>query len=244
MTDKQIKINVKNRKDLISKIIGSLQKNRKPTVFLYLNSGSYYYKTVQSDYEQAIKASDYIYLNSYYLGLFIKCVFHKNFEKINAEDFIFELLQICESRKKRVFILGAKNVTNERAVNNLKSKYKKLAITGYGGYFKNDSDVLNKLDSFKPHIIIVGLGSGLQEPWILRNAKKINRPVSIIAVGNYIDVLGNSRQLPPKLLREMELEWLYRLIKEPRRLWKRYFFGLFISLKEVILSGRSKNPQN
>lgn len=243
--NKQISVNIRNRQELIAHAIAPIKKKGAlPSVFFYLNSGTYYYKRRSAEFLRAMKRADYIYLNSYYLGLILSFFGRGGYEKINAEDFFNLLISKCREKKLRVFLLGAKPSTLKKAVSGIKKAYPGVNLGGFEGYFKNNGSAIRKINDFKPDILIVGLGSGYQEPWIDRNLNKFKRVRSIVTVGNFIDILGQDRRLTPRLLRKLEMEWLYRLMSEPGRLWKRYFFGFLIAVLETILPERPRSSRN
>ncbi len=242
---KKIKVNIENKEDLLAKVIQTRKKGgNAPSVFFYLNSGTYYYKNRDEAFLKAMERADYVYLNSYYLGLILGFFGYGRYEKINAEDFFYPLISRCRTTELRVFLLGAKPPVLRKAVSGVKNIYPGINLAGIDGYSKNDSQTVKKITRFRPDILIVGLGSGYQEPWVMRNMSKLKRIRSIVTVGNFIDILGQDRKMTPRLMRKVELEWLYRLMNEPGRLWKRYLFGFLIAVKEIILPGQSRSSRN
>ncbi|MFA6532840.1 MAG: WecB/TagA/CpsF family glycosyltransferase [Patescibacteria group bacterium] len=237
-------VNIKDKNDLINKINLSLIKTKnQPLLFFYLNSGSYYYLSSRSNYKKSMLKADYCYLNSFYIKrLFDKLGF--TLEKINAEDFINDLFYLSQKKNKKIFLLGSETAVLEKAITNVKSMYKTLLIGGQDGFFKENNQPIKIINNFSPDILIVGLGSGYQETWIVENLSKFKKIKTIITVGNFIDVLGGERKIIPNWVKKAQLEWLYRLVKEPKRLWKRYLIGGFVSFYFFIRSLRLKRPQN
>ena len=92
-----------------------------------------------------------------------------------------------------------------------------------------DSHGINKIRKTKPQIIFVGLGCPLQEKWMSDNCQKIEQGV-LIGVGAAFDFISGRVEQAPIWMQNSGLEWLFRLIQEPRRLWKRYLWqnSLFI----------------
>jgi N-acetylglucosaminyldiphosphoundecaprenol N-acetyl-beta-D-mannosaminyltransferase len=100
--------------------------------------------------------------------------------------------------------------------------HRKLKVSGYnnGFDFKNDQ-IINKINDSKTDILIVGMGTPKQEEWIIGNKDKLHVKV-IIAVGDGIKVFAGTKIRGPEVVQKLGLEWLVRLIFEPKRLWKRY----------------------
>ena len=215
-------VRINNKKDFLEKVEEKLKK-RVQTTYFYANAGSFFYLKA-NDFLKALNSATNIYLNSNYLGFLIKLLSGKKIQKLNAEDFLYDLLLVCERLNKRIFLLGSDNIGVQNAVKNIKLKYKNLAISGHHGYFSSDKDVFKTINKFKPDLILVGLGLGNQELWVFKNSEQFKKSV-VITVGNFIDILGRRKKLPPSIFKKLNLEWLYRLCKEPSRLWKRYLLG-------------------
>ncbi len=139
-------------------------------------------------------------------------------ERITGID-LFE--KICENHKKlkaKIFLYGASNksVNNTRKI--LENKYKDINIVGAeNGYIKNNEELISKINFLKPNIVIVALGSPKQEEWIFLNKNKINANI-LMGVGGAFDVIGGQINRAPLIIRKLGLEWLYRIIKEPKRM--------------------------
>jgi N-acetylglucosaminyldiphosphoundecaprenol N-acetyl-beta-D-mannosaminyltransferase len=84
-----------------------------------------------------------------------------------------------------------------------------------------------------PDILFVGLGVGRQENWIIENFTKLNVPL-IMSVGGWFRYLAGTRKRAPKFLRLLHLEWLYKLLTEFNRVWKRYLIGVPLFFYRVL----------
>lgn len=161
-------------------------------------------------------------------------------ERINGTDLYFKILQLAEKKKYKVFFFGG----GEEAVANLKKNliksYPHILI---GGIIKRDTnfteDILSSISHSNSDILFVGLGTPDQEKWIASFGKKCNVPIQI-SVGSGIDFLSGAYQRAPALFRKFGLEWLFRLMLEPKRLWKRYLVGIPTFLLQVIKQKFSK----
>lgn len=161
-------------------------------------------------------------------------------ERITYADWIWQLAKFAEPRKYSFFFLGAREGVAERASVNLKKRYPNLEVVGvHHGYFKKtygypeNEFVIDKINRLKPDILVVGFGMPLQERWLMENWEDIDAKVALTggAVFNYTSgVLKRA----PKWMTNHGLEWLGRLIIEPRRLWKRYLFGNPIFLWRIL----------
>lgn len=216
-------INVYNQQDLLEKIKEAVLSKKK-TTFGYLHAASYFYHKSKI-FREALTSFNYIYLNSFYIGGMLKLIHKKEVKKINAEDFFYDTCSLADKSGWKIMLLGSDKNTNNKAIEKLQKKYKKANLFSHKGYFKNDREVVDFINEKAPNIIFCGLGTGYQEKWIYKNLKKIENSCVVINIGNFIDVLGGKIFLPPPLIKKLELEWFYRLIKEPKRLFGRYVYG-------------------
>lgn len=149
-------------------------------------------------------------------------------EKVSGSDLFPKVCNLAAQKEYKVFLLGAAEGIAEKAAQNLKLKYEGLNIVGvyspsYG--FENKKDEIDKIikiiNEVKPDILAVGLGAPKQEKFLYRYKDKLNVPVSL-AIGASIDFEAGNINRAPKWMQSSGLEWLYRLWKEPKRMFKRY----------------------
>lgn len=148
---------------------------------------------------------------------------------------------ICDLSNKenfRIFMYGAEAEVVEKAKEKLKEKYKNINICGYiNGYEKNEEAIIKKINTSKPDILFVALGSPKQEKFIAKNFSKINTKI-LLGVGGSFDVISGKKKRAPKWVQKKGLEWLYRLIKEPKRFFRQTKIISFIF--EVMLQKNNK----
>lgn len=200
-------------------------KKRFPSIYFYVNTGVLWEMFSRKGFFSAFSRATYVHMNSSYLGIFVRILYQKRSVKLNAEDFFDDLLLSCERRKERVFLLGSSKRGNGVALSALRKIYTSLAIGGYHGYFEHDIMAIRAIKEFSPSVLIVGLGLGNQEVWIAKYREALAGIKAVVAVGNFIDALGKERSLPPLPFKKYGIEWVYRFLREPKRLWKRYIFG-------------------
>lgn len=140
-------------------------------------------------------------------------------EKVSGIDLVKNLLKSAKGKNTSFYILGGKPGVAQMAAVNIMAEYGKVNIKGYAhGYFtpEEENDVIDQINKAKPDILMVGLGAPFQEYWINRNMYRLNCKVCI-GVGGSIDVLAGTAVLAPEFMRKAGLEWLFRLIREPKR---------------------------
>ena len=127
------------------------------------------------------------------------------------------ILKYLAESGKSAFLLGAKPGVAELAAEQIKKKYPGINICGTNdGYFKEDAPVVAKINAARPDFLMVCLGAPKQEIWMSRNAPMLD--VGLMAgLGGSLDVFAGTVERAPKVWQELNLEWLYRCIKEPWR---------------------------
>ncbi|MDN5364198.1 MAG: N-acetylglucosaminyldiphosphoundecaprenol N-acetyl-beta-D-mannosaminyltransferase [Eubacteriales bacterium] len=140
-------------------------------------------------------------------------------------DWLEPLFSLCVQRGYRVFYLGGRPGVAERAANNLKLRFNTLKINTHHGYFNmqgnENNEVVNFINEFRPHILIVGMGMPRQERWIAMNIDRLTCNV-ILNAGGFFDYIAGETPTPPRYLGPLGLEWAFRALSEPRRLLPRY----------------------
>ncbi len=150
-------------------------------------------------------------------------------EKISGSDLIPKLLEKAEQKKYSVFIIGGKDGVAEKAKKNIEEKHPNIRFAGIYSPklgFEEDIEEIKKINKLinqaHPDILIVCLGCPKQEKWIYENINQYNAKVSICA-GATVDFLAGTIKRAPKWMSNCGLEWFYRFLQEPSRLFKRYF---------------------
>lgn len=139
-------------------------------------------------------------------------------QKLPGIDFIQALMADMAQEGKRVFLLGSKPGVAEQAAAKLETMFPGLVIAGtHDGYFKEDAPVIEAVNAAQPDLLLVCLGAPKQELWMQRNQSALN--VGLMAgLGGSLDVFAGNVKRAPKAFQKLGLEWLYRLLKEPKRI--------------------------
>lgn len=146
-------------------------------------------------------------------------------------DWIECLCQRCVEHDLSIFFLGAKPGVAEQAAARLKHRFPPLRIAGtHHGYFDQtasspeNATVIQCINAVRPDLLLVGMGMPLQERWLAENWDQLEAHVALI-VGGVFDIVSGELRRPPRWMTDHGLEWLGRLMIEPRRLWRRYLLG-------------------
>ena len=139
-------------------------------------------------------------------------------QKVAGIDFAAALMDVLVRQGKRLYLLGSKPGVAEQAAENLRKKHPGLQICGTAdGYFKDEGPVVEKINASGADVLFVCLGAPKQELFMQRHQQQLQVSFMIGLGGSLDGFAGNVRRAPSWMIR-LQLEWLYRLLKEPRRL--------------------------
>jgi N-acetylglucosaminyldiphosphoundecaprenol N-acetyl-beta-D-mannosaminyltransferase len=148
-------------------------------------------------------------------------------ERVAGIDLMEELVKLAAKKNYRVFFLGAKEEIVNSVIDTYTNKYGSQIVAGYhNGYFKKEEEpvIAKQISDSNADILFVAMSSPKKE--IFLNAyKDIIQTSFIMGVGGSFDVVAGLVKRAPKWMQDWGLEWFYRIMQEPRRMWKRYLFG-------------------
>lgn len=159
--------------------------------------------------------------------------------RVTYADWVDPLMAEVAQQAWRVFYLGSKPGVAEQGATILQQSFPGLQIATAHGYFNTHSDsqenqaILAAIKAYQPHVLMVGMSMPRQEHWILDNLDQISANV-ILPSGAAIDYVAGVVPTPPRWAGGWGLEWLFRLIAEPRRLWQRYLVEPWFLLRWLL----------
>jgi N-acetylglucosaminyldiphosphoundecaprenol N-acetyl-beta-D-mannosaminyltransferase len=138
------------------------------------------------------------------------------------------LLHYAQEHDLRVYVLGASEEASTLAIASILRTYPGLMVKGRDGYFAKEQEhtVVEDIRAFAPHLLLVGLGQPRQEVFIDCYRETLGVPLAI-GVGGTIDILAGTVKRSPQFFQQVKLEWLYRLLKEPRRFRRQLALPVF-----------------
>ena len=152
-------------------------------------------------------------------------------DRITYAEWIWQLAAIAEARHYSLFLLGDTQEVVKRTRQELTARFPELNVVGFHhGFFDKtigsieNEEVINQINKAQPNILLGGFGMPLQERWLMENWGKIDANIALTGGAVFKYASGELRRAP-RWMTDHGLEWLGRLIIEPRRLWKRYLVG-------------------
>lgn len=149
-------------------------------------------------------------------------------EKVPGIDFACGVMARLAERGGSVYLFGAKPGVAEAAAETLRTRFPGLVISGTSdGYFSDDGPIIEKIKDAAPDFLLVCLGAPKQELWMAKMSGKL--PVGLmVGLGGSLDVFAGTVKRAPEAWQKLDLEWLYRLLKEPRRIGRMMKLPLFV----------------
>ena len=147
---------------------------------------------------------------------------YKVVERITGIDLAIKLLDICNQNNYKLCLLGAKEEVLNKLIQVIKNDYPNIKLgTCMHGYVKNKDSFFNKIKKEKPDVCLVALGMPLQEELIYKHINDFDKGI-FVGVGGSFDVMSGVKKRAPKIFQKLNIEWLYRIIVEPKRI-KRFY---------------------
>lgn len=168
--------------------------------------------------------------------LFIKPNFPIS-ERIKGSDLVYDIAELASRKNKSIFLLGAAEGIAEKAKFELLKKYPHLKIVGtYSGTpsIHEQEKIKDLINDVEPDILLVAYGAPSQEKWIARMLKKIPSVKLAIGVGGTFDYISGTIPRAPLLMQNLGLEWLYRLLQEPKKRLPRIINAVITFPKEYL----------
>lgn len=139
--------------------------------------------------------------------------------RVTGVDMMERLLKFSAEENHPVYFYGAKEEVVTKAISNIKDKFPSIKVAGYtNGYEKDEAALVQRIKESGAEILFVALGSPKQELWIKRNMKDLHNVLVFQGVGGSFDVFSGMVKRAPALFRKLGIEWLYRLLSDPKRI--------------------------
>lgn len=178
---------------------------------------------------------------------------HKNIRRVYGPELMQEICRISSEKGYKNYFYGSSPDVLNKLKEKLYEKYPSLNISGifsppFRSLSKDEDDkIVEGINKSKPDIVWVGLGSPKQDLWMYEHRQRVSAPV-MVGVGAAFDFLAGTKPQAPRWIRNNGFEWLFRLMTEPKRLWRRYLidnplfiYYVMVELLAKTLSHRKAN---
>lgn len=213
--------------------------NKEKLFLITMNSETCMYAMKDKKYQDIVIGNDTLLVpDSISISYALKKTFQKRIKRYPGIEVLTYTLNILNEKKGSIFVFGATEKVNNDMINVIKNDYKNIKILGHEHGYVNDYEVVkDKIISLKPDLTVVALGVPSQELFINDVYSRLNKGM-FIGVGGSLDVLSGNKRRAPLFMRKINLEWLYRIVTDPKRI--RRFYDNNIKFVNDIRKGKSK----
>jgi N-acetylglucosaminyldiphosphoundecaprenol N-acetyl-beta-D-mannosaminyltransferase len=223
---------------LLHAVMTSVRTRSRLTV-MYINVHSMNLRHDDSEYAAVLEAADLVYCDGTGVRLAARLTGSPLPARMTGADWISDLCRAAVRNGVSLFLLGGAPGVADDAANQLRTRYQGLQILGTASGFGLDHRTIERLNELRPDIVLVGMGSPTQEKWIARYRSELDVPV-MWAVGALFDFVTGRIRRGPSWMTEHGLEWICRLVVEPRKLWRRYLIGNPRFMLRILLEARRR----
>jgi N-acetylglucosaminyldiphosphoundecaprenol N-acetyl-beta-D-mannosaminyltransferase len=234
------KVDAFSLQDCLDSIVRAIRSHQK-ILLTYANIHALNLAYEQPRFRSFLNRADIVFCDGFGVRLGAALLGQRLQHRFTPPDWLGQLSTLCAQHGYSIYLLGARPGIAEKAAALLKRDHPALNIAGtQHGYFDKtpgspeNEAVLAEINRVKPNILIVGFGMPLQEYWLEENWDRIEANVALTA-GAAFDYISGEVRRAPRWMTDNGLEWLGRLIIEPRRLWKRYILGIPLFFARVLL---------
>jgi N-acetylglucosaminyldiphosphoundecaprenol N-acetyl-beta-D-mannosaminyltransferase len=222
-----IKIDNVDESTALSLILETLEGNRCQSLF-FINAHCFNVAQKEKNYFSAIHKADIVLNDGVGVKIAGKLAGINFSSNLNGTDLIPKIIQRCVLENESIYLIGSKIDIVKKSKLKLEEKFPEIQIRGFhDGFFsiEQEADIIHDINQSGAKVVIVGMGVPLQELWINRVQQQLSNVRLCIAGGAIIDFISEEINRAPFWVRAINMEWFFRLLQEPKRLWKRYLIG-------------------
>lgn len=232
------KITATSYNDTISQIEGWIKTNEKHKYICICNTHSLVTASKDADFNKVLDNANICTPDGMPLVWALRMLGYKEQERVDGPNLMLKLNEVSAKKGYKVYLYGGTEEVLERLEAKLTELYKGIKIVGkYSPPFRDLSEkeelgICEMINNTQPDITFISLGCPKQEKWMHRNTKNINSV--LIGVGAAFNYTIGDIKRAPLFFQKIGMEWFFRFIMEPRRLWRRYFYNNSVFIYEFI----------
>ncbi len=208
----------------------------------FINVNSINLIAEHKDLKTAIKQTNRCFADGAGIRLAAKTVGINVKENVNGTDMLMPLCASALEKGHSIYFMGSKPGVAKSAADNLLKQFPELKVAGeQHGYFdeSESQEIIDAINASKADILLIAMGSPMQEKWLVANASKLNCGTAM-AVGGLFDFYSGNIPRAPLWMREIGMEWVWRLLQEPKTKFRRYVIGNPLFLIQIYLFNRAR----
>lgn len=205
-----------------------------------INPHSYVTAKEDKPFFEALQDSNLLIPDGSGIVMAAKQINKQNIKKIAGADLHKFLLEEMDKKSGKVFYMGAAQKTLDKIKEKIKMEYPNIIVASYSPPFKpeftqEDNQIIcEKINIFKPDVLFIGMTAPKQEKWLHQHKDRLDFTISS-CIGAVFDFYAGTVERPSDFWINLHLEWLGRLVKEPKRMWRRNFVSTPLFLIDMFL---------
>jgi len=195
-----------------------------------LNAHSYNTVQIDEDFNTALQNSDVILPDGISVVWAVRMLTGEKLQKIAGSDLFYYEMERMNTMGGTCFFLGSSEETLDKILKRATIEYPNVMVHGYSPPFKTEFNeeenrqMISAINKVQPDVLFIGMTAPKQEKWAYKHYKQL-QVGHLCCIGAVFDFYAGTIKRAPNWMIEIGLEWSYRLIKEPRRMWRRYLIG-------------------
>lgn len=223
-----IRINPLRRSEFLSIIENSIKKGIQIAQF-GVNSATIIDIVRNEEFRHTINNADLVHIDGMSVVWALRSFGFNIPERVATPDLADDVLALADRERMSIFLFGAREDILTLCRQNIEQNYPNLIVAGCrNGYYRpeEEKDIFNLINEASPDILLLGMSSPRKELFYDSYRHKLEARY-ILGVGGYFDIMAGLIRRAPLWMQKAGFEWLFRLMQEPQRLWKRYLIGIF-----------------
>lgn len=195
-----------------------------------INAHSYNIARSDKEFDEALHNSDVLIPDGISIVWAVQLLTREKIKKIAGADLFFYEMDRIAKRNGKVFFLGSNNTTLEKIKKRAVEAFPNVEVHTYSPPYKSEfteqdnHEMISAINIVQPEVLFIGMTAPKQEKWAYMHLDRLNVG-HICCIGAVFDFYAGTIKRAPKWMIRLGLEWFYRLIKEPKRMWRRYVIG-------------------
>lgn len=213
--------------------------NEHKSLITTINAHCYNLTKTDMIYKQALLSSDILIPDGISVVWAMNYLTGEKLRKIAGADLFFYELERLQIMGGKCFFLGSKNIILNQIKQKINLEYPNIKVDTYSPPYKSDFSeqddeaMLKLINAFEPDVLMIGMTAPKQEKWAYKHYKHL-QVGHICCIGAVFDFYAGTINRAPQWMINLGMEWFYRLIKEPRRMWQRYLIGNIIFIYSIV----------
>jgi N-acetylglucosaminyldiphosphoundecaprenol N-acetyl-beta-D-mannosaminyltransferase len=222
-----------NKAEALDRVKSFLENGKRPHSVFAANPEKNFSVPIDSLLYEAYRESDLLLPDGIGIVAAARILYGAKVTRVPGSEFIYDICNLAAREGYGVFVYGASEKVNKASVEKLKNRYPSVQIVGRSnGYVKNEEmpDLINRINKSKAEILFLALGSPKQEKWFAAYKHALKNVKVCQGIGGTLDTIAGNVKRAPKIWLSLSLEWLYRLISEPKRIKRQKVLPIFAAM--------------